>query len=158
MDLAECWSLLHSLCFTAIQQERSFLDFPDACWNWARFINLLTYGLNLDERARLATDPQLGELFARQTVGNLCPQACQALITWLGLVRQGDLAPWRAEPLRFLDPELWQRREVTCTIRTDLRASQLVLPGGIPHLYLCHTMTLTFQRESRSFPVAIPFR
>jgi hypothetical protein len=158
MDLAECWSVMHALCFTVLQQERAFLDLPDAYWNWARFFNLLTYGLNLDERSHLASDPQFGDLFARQTVENLCQQACQALITWLGLAHQGDLAPWRAEPLRFLDPELWQRGEVVCTIRTDLRASPLILPGGVPFLYLCHTMALTFQRESQSFPVAIPFR
>lgn|GEM_PF-4684709 len=81
LDLAECWSLMHSLCITALHQEGAFLDFPDACWNWARFFILLTYGLTLDERAHYATDPKLGDLFARQTVGNLCSQSCHALST-----------------------------------------------------------------------------
>src|SRR5216683_4328234 len=43
LDLAECWSLMHSLCFTALRQEGAFLDLPDACWNWARFFILLTH-------------------------------------------------------------------------------------------------------------------
>src|SRR6266446_6612860 len=39
MDPAECWSLMHSLCFKVVQDKRMLLDFPDAFWNWARFFN-----------------------------------------------------------------------------------------------------------------------
>lgn len=157
LNLAECLSVMSSLCLPALQQEDAFLDLPDSYWNWARFFTLFTHSLTFDERAHYATDPKLGDLFRRQTVNGLCLQSCHALSTWLGLVRQKEIAPWLAEPLRIFDPELWQSGAVTCRIHTDLRASRLVLPGGVPWLYLCHKMTLAYQGESLSLPVALPF-
>lgn len=157
MDLAECWSLMHSLCFKVLQDKRMLLDFPDAFWSWARFFNVITHGFNLHERPLLANDPVLGSLFLRQTVHSLCPQSCHALLTWLGLAQQREIAPWHAEPLRFLDPWAWQSGEVAWTMQTQILSSPLVLPGGKPIPYLCNTFTISYQEIQQPFSVALPF-
>lgn len=113
MDVAECWSLMHALCWRVVQDKDLLFSLPDACWEWARFFILIGPALFHQEHLHLANDPVLGTLFVRQTVSSLRFQSCQALLTWLGIAAQQELAPWRQPAGRFLDPEAWQQGEVS---------------------------------------------
>lgn len=157
MDVAECWSLMHSLCWKVVQDKDLLSSLPDALWEWARFFILIGPALMGQERPHLANDPVLGTLFLRQTVSGLRFQSCQALVTWLGLATQQELAPWRNPAGRFLDPEAWQQGEVTWMHETQIRFSPLVLPGGKPIPYLCNTITLTYQGKQQPFSAVLPF-
>lgn len=156
MDLASFLSFMHSLSFKIIQDKEIIRHFPDALWEWARLFNLITHGLNPDERLLFANDPVLGPLFPRQTVGSLSPQSCHALLTCLGLAQQCELTPWNTEALRFLDPQIWQKGEVTWTQQTQICHSLLVLPSGESIPYLRHTITLSHQGIRHSFSIDLP--
>lgn len=157
MDVAECWSLMHSLCWKVVRDKDLLFSLPDAFWEWARFFILIGPALMGQGRLHLASDPVLGTLFLRQTVSDLCFQSCHALLTWLGMAAQQELAPWRKPAGRFLDPAAWQHGEVTWTHETQIRFSPLVLPGGKPIPYLCNTITLSYQGIHQPFSVALPF-
>jgi len=157
MDVAECWSLMHSLCWKVVQDKDLLFSLPDAFWEWARFFILIGPTLMDQERLYLANDPVLGTLFLRQTIYDLCFQSCHALLTWLGMAAQQELAPWRQHAARFLDPEAWQHGEVIWTHQTQILFSPLVLPGGKPIPYLCNTITLSYQEIHQPFSVALPF-
>jgi hypothetical protein len=158
MDPAEVWSLMPSLCWEVVQDKALLLGLPDAFWEWARFFVLIGPAfMNGEERAHLANDPILGTPFLRQTVSGLRFQSCHALLTWLGMAAQQELAPWRRAAGRFLNPEAWQHGEVTWTHETQVRFSLLELPGEKPIPYLCNTITLSYQKMHQPFPVALPF-
>ncbi len=158
MNPAECWSLMFSLCWEVVRDKRLLFGLPDAFWEWARFFHLICPALmNGEERACLANDPVLGVPFARQTVYDLRFQSCHALLTWLGMATQQELAPWQLPAGRFLDPEAWQQGKVTWTHETYIGCSPLVLPGGKPIPYLCNTITLSYEEIQQPFSVALPF-
>lgn len=158
MDPAEVWSLMPSLCWNVVQDQDLLFSFPNAFWEWARFFILIGPALmNGEERAHLANDPVLGTPFLRQTVSDLRFQSCHALLTWLGMAAQQELAPWRLPAGRFLDPEAWQHGEVAWTHETHIGCSPFVLPGGKPIPYLCNTITLSYQEMHQPFTVALPF-
>jgi hypothetical protein len=158
MDPAEMWSLMMSLCWEVVRDKARLSGLPDAFWEWARFFVLIGPALmNGEERARLATDPVLGAPFSRQTVHSLRFQSCHAILTWLGMATQQELAPWQLPAGRFLDPEAWQQGEVTWTHETSIGCSPLVLPSGMPMLYLCNTISLSYQGTQQPFSMALPF-
>ncbi len=158
MDPADVWSLMMSLSWEVVRDKALLPGLPDAFWEWARcFVLIGPALLNGEDRARLANDPVLGALFQRQTVHSLRFQSCQALLTWLGMATQRELAPWHLPAGRFLDPEAWQQGEVTWTHETHIGCSPLVLPGGKPIPYLCNTITLSYRERQQPFAVALPF-
>ena len=158
MNPAEVWSLMMSLCWEMVQDKALLASLPDAFWEWARFFVLIGPALmNGEERAHLANDPVLGAPFLCQTVHSLRFQSCHTLLTWLGIATQQELAPWHLPAGRFLDPEAWQQGETTWTHDTHIGCSPLVLPSGIPILYLCNTIILSCQEIQQPFSVALPF-
>ena len=130
----------------ALEHYRDLEQLPDALWNWARTLLLITEIQGMWAQAYLGTDPEFGYRFPRLTLNALCESYCYFLLTILGMAQQHAFTSNGREEVRYLDPSLWTKREVTSVIETQEVRSVLLLPGGERVPYLRNNITI-IQRD-----------
>ena len=96
-DMGRYLCMFTPILCQALQDPEAFLDQPDALWEWARVIHLLTIGGYLRDQPFFAQDLDAGQLIAKATLDHLTAGAGFNLLRCLGAAQKEEY--WPSSPI-----------------------------------------------------------